>query len=190
MKKEALIGTFCIALLLSGCHHHDYFKNAVAVWSLSDLNDKTTENSSLKEHGAVKFVSLNGQDARESKLRGGDGIAAQFNGNWLDAGQGANDELNLTGKNISILVRVKADMVNGNVPIINKAGSDQNIAYSISINKEGDDVYIEGEIGSDDIGGAHLLSYKLQDDELTKWHDIVFRFNGKKSGVVGGWGFT
>jgi sucrose-6-phosphate hydrolase SacC (GH32 family) len=184
MKKEALIGTFCFALLLSGCHNNDNFKNAVAVWSLSDLNDKTTGNSSLKEHGAVKFVSLKGQDARESKLRGGDGIAAQFNGNWLDAGQGANDELNLTGKNISILVRVKSDMVNGNVPIINKAGSDQNIAYSISINKTGNDAYIEGEIGSDDIGGAHLLSYKLQDDELTKWHDIVFRFNGKKSELL------
>ena len=76
---------------------------------------------------------------------------------------------------------MKADSVKGFVPLINKSGNDQNIAYSISLNTVGNDVYIESLIGSDDIGGAHMLRYKLQGDELTKWHDILFRFNGKVS---------
>ncbi|GHT68026.1 hypothetical protein AGMMS50239_32260 [Bacteroidia bacterium] len=43
------------------------------------------------------------------------------------------------------------------------------------------DVYIESKLGSDDIAGLHLLKYKLQKDEISKWHDILFRFNGKQS---------
>lgn len=181
MKKITLIGTICSLILLTSCHSSDNIKDAVAMWSLSDLNDITAENSQLKAHGDVQFVTLEGEDAKASKERGGDGIASLFKGAWLDAGQGVNEELILAGKNVSILVRMQASTIKGFVPLINKAGTDQNIAYSISLNTIGDDVYVESKIGSDDIGGAHLLKYKLQKEELTKWHDILFRFNGKVS---------
>ena len=181
MKKIVLMGIICTVILFTSCNSSDNFKDALAVWSLSDLNDNTIANSQLKAYGEMLFVTLKGDDAKASKERGGDGIALQFNGSWLDAGQGANEELNLTGKNVSILVRMKPDTIKGSVPLINKFGNDQNIAYSISLNTIENDVYIESKIGSDDIGGAHLLKYKLQNEELTKWHDILFRFNGKVS---------
>lgn len=181
MKLDALIVTICSVILISSCNSSDNFKDAIAVWSLSDLNDLSAQRSPLIAHGDVPFVKLKGEDAKASKIRGGDGIASQFNGGWFDAGQGTNEALNLTGKNISILVRMKADSVSGFVPLLNKAGNDQNIAYSISLNTIKGDVFIESKIGSDDIGGAHLLKYKLPKEELTQWHDILLRFNGKIS---------
>jgi sucrose-6-phosphate hydrolase SacC (GH32 family) len=181
MRKLKLIGIICPVFLFITCNSPVRFKDAVAAWSLSDLNDMTPENSQLKSHGEVLFVTLGGNDAKASKERGGDGIAARLKGAWLDAGQGADEELNLTGKHVSILLRMKADTVKGFVPLVNKSGNDQNLAYSISLNIIGNDVSIESLIGSDDIGGAHLLKYKLPETEITKWHDILFRFNGRVS---------
>jgi len=67
------------------------------------------------------------------------------------------------------------------MPVINKTGTDQNIAYSVYLNPFENDLYIEAKIGSDDIGGAHKLKYKLAKEELNAWHDVIFRFNGRKS---------
>ena len=176
IKKTVILGIIFCRFVFTPCMGNN-FKDAVVVWHLSNSND-----SRLTAHGDVQFVSLNGKDAKASKKRGGDGIAARFNGGtWFDAGQGTNDELNLTGKNVSILVRMKADTVKGFTPLISKAGNDQNIAYRISLNVRGGDVYIETMMGSDDIAGAHLLKYKIPEEEVTQWHDIVLRFNGKIS---------
>jgi len=166
------------------CNKIENFKDATAVWSLSDINDETEGNSKLKTYGEVQFVRLKGEEAKASKKRGGDGIASHFITGWFDAGQGFNNELNLSGKNVTLLVRMRANSINGITPLLNKSGSDQNIAYTISLNKIDDDVYIESKIGSDDIGGAHLLKYKIPEDDLTMWHDILFRFNGVKSELI------
>jgi len=177
MKKLFVFGLFCSAITFTSCHSSEgVFKDAVAVWHLSSSDD-----SRLTSHGDIQFVSLERKDADASVKRGGDGIAARFSGGWFDAGQGTNEELNLIGKNVSILVRMKADAVNGFSPLISKAGNDQNIAYRISLNVRDGDVYIETMIGSDDIGGAHMLKYKLPKEEVTQWHDVVLRFNGKIS---------
>jgi len=178
MKKSIVFGIISSALAFTSCHSsYDIFKDSVAVWHLSGSN-----SDRLIALGDVQFVSLEAEENNASRRRGGDGIAARFNGaSWFNAGQGIKEELNLTGKNISILVRMKADTVKGFAPLITKAGSDQNIAYSISLNVTDDDVYIESMMGSDDIGGAHLLRYKLPKEEVTKWHDVLLRFNGKIS---------
>ena len=164
----------------SCCSQENSFKDAIAVWHFSELNH-FADNNPLTTHGDVPFVSLEGKDFKASVSRDGDGIAAHFKGGWFNAGQGKDDKLNLTGKNVSILARVKADTIKGFAPLISKAGNDQNIAYRISMNVRDGDVYIETMMGSDDIAGAHLLKYKLPEDEIAKWHDIVLRFNGKIS---------
>ena len=177
MKKLIISGLICLAILVSSCNVSDnIFNDAVAVWHFSNSNDNR-----LTAHGDTKFVSLNGKEAGDSKSRGGDGIVARLNGAWFDAGQGTNEELNLTGKNVSILVRMKADTVKGFAPLISKAGNDQNIAYRISLNIRDGDVFVESLIGIDDIGGAQLLKYKIPKDEVTQWHDVLMRFNGKIS---------
>ena len=182
MKKTVLLFlAICFVSLFMSCESQDDFKGATVVWSFSDLNDNSAENSQLKSYGDVRFIDLNGEETKASKIRGGNGKAAQFNGGWFDAGQGINEELNLTGKNVSILIRMRADEVKGQVPILNKAGNDQSVAYSIYLVNKGEDTYIQSFVGNDYIAGANLLKYKLPKEEVSKWHDIIFRFNGKTS---------
>lgn len=181
MKKTAIIFTILATMLSVSWRFPTNIEGAVAFWPLSDLNDRAGVNSPLKKHGQVEFIALASQEAEWSKARGGDGMAAKLNGGWLDAGQGADDELNLNGKNVSILVRFKADKVEGLTPLIGKAGNDQNVAYSLFLTKDGNDVFLESRMGSDEIAGAHMLRYKLPQDEVNKWHDVVLRFNGQIS---------
>ena len=123
---------FIVMLLASSCRSESVFDDAVAVWSFSDMNDQAGENSMLKSHGEVPVVNLKGNKA------------AQFDGSaWLTAGQGAGNELNLTGKEVTLYARVKASVVNGYSPVITKAGNDQNLAYSIALNPIEKDIYIE-----------------------------------------------
>lgn len=170
-----------VMVFLVSCQPPGVYHDAVAVWHLSGLQDATEENSRLEPHGAVQFVPLAADGAKASKARGADGMAAHFDGGWLDAGQGVNDELNLTGKNISLFVRIKAADIHAFAPVLTKAGNDQNVAYGIALNPEGGDVYIEVKAGSDEIAGAHLLKYKLPAAEIHEWHDILFRFDGQLS---------
>ena len=169
-------------LIATTCYSQNMFKDAVALWTFGSYNDEAGENSLLKSHGEVSFVNLDGMEAQESNRRRGKAKAALFNGTaWLDAGQGINGELNLTGKNITIYVRAKATSVKKYSPILTKAGNDQNLAYSVALNPVANDVYVEVKMGSDEIGGTHLLKYKLPEEEIHAWHDILFRFNGETS---------
>lgn len=160
---------------------HPFKKGAVAVWMLSDVNDGTMENSKLKEKGDVSFITLQGEEAAASKARGGDAVVAKLNGGCLTAGQGFDNELNLSGKFISIAARIKANHITGYTPILTKAGNDQSLAYNVAFHPHGKEIHLEVLLGSDDIAGAHLLKYVMPREEFTQWHDIVFRFNGKMS---------
>lgn len=186
MKNRRIKVNLWISIVLSvytlfSCQSHVPFEGAVAVWNLSDVNDQTVGNSALQVRGEVPFIKLEGEDATDSRKRGGDGYAARLLKGWLEAGQGNDDELNLTGKSVSILVRMKLDTIKGYTPILMKVGSDQSMAYKMAIYQAEGDHILEVLIGSDDIGGAHQLIYRLQEKELTIWHDVIFRFNGKKS---------
>lgn len=149
-----------------------------ARWSFASLDDQAGLNSQLLQQGPVQLVTL----ATGHEPRVTDGKAVYLNGDsWLTAEQGANGELNITGKEITLFVRMKPESVKAYNPILNKSGNDQVVAYSIALHKTEDGVYIEAMLGSDDIAGAHLLKYKLPKEEWLQWHDILFRFNGKIS---------
>jgi len=183
MSKRIIlwIGNLCTILLFFSCGGAGDFQDATAAWTFSDVNDATNSNSRLTTHGQISFVTLTGEEARLSKSSKGDGNVIHLTGGWLSAGQGAEEELNITGKNMSILVRLKAEKVQGYTPIINKAGNDQSLAYSVALNEKDGDVYIESMLGSDDIAGSHFLKYKLPKEAVSKWHDIIFRFNGQQA---------
>lgn len=158
------LGLSC--MLLAACSQRPSFQDAVAAWTFADGNDEAGSNSSLQQKGAVSFkgkaVHLDGQS-------------------WFDAGQGSNGELNITGKGLSIYVRMKADTIKDYQPLIVKPGSDQQLAYSVALRKTDSGAQVEVLLGSDDIGGAHLLKYLMPSQDALQWHDILFRFNGKIS---------
>ena len=173
----------CSLLFFSCSHKTSLFQDAVAAWSFSDLNDQSGLNSRLKQQGAVQLTTMAGDNKPAPQENGSDGNTVYLDGSsWLTAGQGMNGELKIHGRGISIFVRMKPDAIKEYNPLLTKSGNDQNIAYSITLHKKGEEeLYIEAMLGSDDIGGAHLLEYKVPKDEWLKWHDILFRFNGKIS---------
>jgi sucrose-6-phosphate hydrolase SacC (GH32 family) len=182
MKRIIILYIAVSFVFVTAYGQKEVFKDAVAFWSFSNLNDLTIANSKLEKNVIVQLVNLEKQDLTASKDRDGDGKAIKLDGHsWLDAGQGINDELNINGKAISILIRMRADSLKDFNPLLTKSGDDQSIAYSVALDRDGEDVFIKAMLGSDDIGGAHLLKYKLPVEDLYKWHDIIFRFNGKRS---------
>lgn len=161
------------------CLSDSPFQDAVAVWQFAQPVDTVQLVPAL--HGDVRFIPLDASEVAASKARNGNGAVAAFSGGWLDAGQGVAGELNLAGREVTLLARIKADSVIGSHPILTKTGTDRNIAYSLSLERRDDGAYLEALLGSDEIGGAHYLKYKLPGEELLDWHDVLFRFNGQTS---------
>ena len=173
-RINSLYILFFILVFIS-CRSGQFCDNTVSVWN---FHDEMSTKTSLKTFGDIPILPLHGTDLKASKVRGGDGFVAKFGKGYFDAGQGVNGILNLSGKSISILVRVKANRITGFTPILSKSGNDQSVAYSIALNPVDNDVWIETLMGSDEIAGAHLLKCKMSKEDITKWHDIILRFDG------------
>ena len=108
------------------------FEDAIAVWHMSDLNDSAGDNSALTVHGDVSVgVELTGRDREASLKRGGDGRTAVFNGGYLSAGQGADGELNLTGSEMTVCVRLRDPSGAWNAPLFGKYGGDYQASYHL-----------------------------------------------------------
>ena len=66
MKKTNLTGIICSAILFVSCQSPAYFKDAVAAWSFSNLDDQTEINSPLASHGEIHYITLDSQEAKAS----------------------------------------------------------------------------------------------------------------------------
>ena len=108
------------------------FKDAVAVWHMANLDDSAGNNSALVVHGDVEIgVELKGAEREASIKRGGDGQAASFNGGYLSAGQGADGELNLKGKQMTMCIRLRDTSGDWNSPLFSKYGGDDEVSYHL-----------------------------------------------------------
>ncbi|MFC1601501.1 LamG-like jellyroll fold domain-containing protein [Candidatus Sumerlaeota bacterium] len=108
------------------------FANAIAVWHMDDLNDSVGKNSALTIHGDVKVgVELTGMDREASLKRGGDGRVAEFNGGYLSAGQGVDGELNLTGKEMTMCIRLRDPSGAWDAPLFGKYDGDKGASYHL-----------------------------------------------------------
>ena len=108
------------------------FEDAIAVWHMSDLSDSAGDNSALTVVGDVRMgVELTGKDREASLRRGGDGRAAVFNGGYLSAGQGADGELNLTGQEMTMCIRLCDPSGAWDAPLFGKYGGDDRASYHL-----------------------------------------------------------
>ena len=107
------------------------FDDAVAVWHMADLKDSAGDNSQLTPNGDVNLgVALGGAEHAASLKRGGDGVVAEFQGGYLFAGQGANSELNLTGKAMTMCLRFRAEEGTEDTPLFSKRGGHKALVYN------------------------------------------------------------
>lgn len=85
------------------------FSNAIALWHMDDLSNRSTIEALITMHGDAKLgVPLHGAEREASLKRGGDGKVAEFRGGYLGLGQGGA-AIDLSGKKqMTLCLRVKS----------------------------------------------------------------------------------
>ena len=141
--------------------------------------DSAGKNSRLTVVGDVKLgVELHQGERAESLRRGGDGKAARFQGGYLSAGQGADGELNLTGKALTLCLRLCDPTGAWNGPIFSKYGGHENLVYNVFAADLGGRV-LGFELGSAGVQGMRQVRVPLAEIGAAGWHDVIVRYDGR-----------
>lgn len=166
---------------------HEILARATALWHMQSADDSSHANSSLVPRGEVRLgVELDGDASQASKTRGGDGFVADLTGGWLDAGQGANDELQLKGDSFTALLRMKVDSDSlwSTRGFFTKGGGHDQLLFNFFSHDFGQgfegmrlgcEIGIEGQAGL----GGQVMALVPQIGP-TLWHDLVARYDGKE----------
>ena len=159
--------------------------DAVATWHMADPRDSAGKNSSLTVVGDLGLgVELQGADRAESLRRGGDGRAARLQGGYLSAGQGADGELNLTGKALSLCLRLRDPSGQWDGPIFSKHGGHENLVYNVFAADLGGGRILGFELGSAGVQGMRQVRVPLAEIGATSWHDVVVRVRRPEARAV------
>jgi len=161
--------------------------DAVAVWHLADERDAVGLDSRMQIRDRVTLgVALSGPDREASLARGGDGQVAQFDGGWLDAGQGHSGELNLAGDQFTALLRLRCLAANAWTTrgCFTKGGGHDRLVFNFFAHdfgqgqpgmRVGCEIGVEGQKG---LGGQ--VTAPLAQIGPTSWHDLVARYDGSE----------
>jgi len=155
--------------------------DAVAVWHMNDRQDAAGKNSALTVHGQVRLaVALEGEERAASLARHGDGRAAVFEGGWLSAGQGIDDELNLKGRCLTIALRLRDPSGQWRYPIFSKYGGHAQLVYNVFATDIDGRRVIGGELGSTKNERILQTTFPIDSFDPRAWHDLAVRCNGAK----------
>lgn len=157
--------------------------DAVAVWHMADGKDTAGKSSDLSIHGQAMFgVELDRQEVKESRQRGGDGKAVRiFRDAYLSADQGADGELNVTGQQLSICLRLRVPLGDWDFPIFAKHGGHDKLAFNVYSAQD----RLGCEFGTTKLRGLLWATVPFA-DLLPKgggrgaWHDVICRIDGAK----------
>lgn len=154
----------------------DIFKTAVAVWHMADLNDAVGKNNLTHVGSVAVGTKLEGKDLQESLAAGNDGFVTEFNGGYLDAGQGAGGALNLTGSALTVSVRLRNPSGAWELPLFSKHGGHDRLVYNLySLSSE-----IGFELGTQRTAGVSRTTVPVARIGATEWHTIICRYDGTR----------
>jgi len=157
------------------------FGDAVALWKMSNLKDTAGKNSVLTLNGDVKVgIKLTEAEYDASIKRGGDGYVAEFQGGYLNAEQGAGGELNLTGKAMTLCIRLKDPSGKWNAPIFSKNGGSSKLVYRLIATDAGSGMALVFELGTDSDERPLQLNIPISILGSTSWHDVIVRYDNCK----------
>lgn len=160
------------------------FSSALAVWHMADRSDAAGNDSRLELRGAAKLgVDLSVEERAASLARGGDGKAADLQeGGWLDAGQGADGELQFRGDAITLLLRLKCPSgVWETQGLFTKGGGHDKLVVNFFSHDFGAGPEIGFELGVEGkpfLGGQVRAS--LDRIGPKEWHDVAARYDGRE----------
>lgn len=154
----------------------DIFKTAVAVWHMADLKDAVGKNGLSAAGNVTVGKKLEGKDLQESLACGNDGVVAQFDGGYLDAGQGADGALNITGSALTVSVRLRNPSGAWELPLFSKHGGHDRLVYNLySLSSE-----IGFELGTQGTSGVSRTRVPVAKIGASEWHTIICRYDGTR----------
>ena len=154
----------------------DIFKTAVAVWHMADLKDAVGRNDLAAVGNVTVGKKLEGKDLQESQACGNDGVVAEFNGGYLDAGQGADGALNLTGSALTVSARLRNPSGDWELPLFSKHGGHDQLVYNLySLASE-----IGFELGTQGTAGVSRTKVPVARIGAGEWHTIICRYDGAR----------
>ncbi len=181
MRKRVVLAGALLAFWASAANAQDAiryesaFRDAVAVWHMRDLKDAAGKNA-LKVVGAVTLnIPLTGKDRAASLAGGSDGVVAQFDGGYLDAGQGTDGMLNLTGSAFTLSVRLRSPSGVWGKPVFSKHGGHERLLYNLFSFP----MAIGFELGTRDTPTMTQVMAPLAQIGAKEWHNVVCRYDGK-----------
>ncbi len=154
----------------------DIFRTAVAVWQMADLNDSVGKNGLTAVGNVTLGKQLTGKELQESLAGGNDGIVAEFDSGYFDAGQGANGVLNVTGSALTVSVRLRSPAATWELPLFSKHGGHDQLVYNLySLSSE-----IGFELGTRDHSGGWRTKVPVAKIGATDWHTVICRYDGSR----------
>ena len=163
------------AFAKSSMPKENVFQSAVALWQMNDFKD-THGNNYLNVEGSVAMdVKLTGKSLHESLSAFSDGIVAEFKGGYLNAGQGTNGMLNLTGSQLTVAVRLQSPKGVWGQPLFNKRGSHESLVFNLFSFIDA----IGFELGTQDTPGVSQVLCPVSAIGASDWHTVICRYDGK-----------
>ena len=154
----------------------EIFKTAVAVWHLADLKDAVGRNGLTVVGNVTVGKKLDGKDLQKSLACGNDGVVAQFDGGYLDAGQGADGALNITGSALTVSVRLRNPSGAWELPLFSKHGGHGQLVYNLySLSPE-----IGFELGTQGAAGLSRATVPVAKIGASRWHTVICRYDGTR----------
>lgn len=156
------------------------FADAVAVWHITDAGDSAGADRRLAMHGKVRLgVELAGAEQEASLRRGGDGKVGCCEGGALDAGRGAGGELDLTGRAMSLLIRLREPEGKWNTSLLSKYGTGHDsLSYNLFTADLGGGMILGFELGLAGQPGMVQVKTPIAEIGATDWHDVIVRWGG------------
>jgi len=152
------------------------FRTAVAAWQMAGLKDDAGKNALGVVGAASVGTRLEGDDLRDSLAGGNDGLAARIDGGYLDAGQGTDQALNLSGSALTVSVRLRSPSGVWDKPLFSKHGGHDRLVYNLFSN----DSALGFELGTRDTPGMTQVSAPLARIGARDWHEVLCRYDGSR----------
>ena len=154
----------------------------MAVWHLVDTSNTAGADSHLTVHGTVQLgVELMGLEQEASLRRGGDGKVARCEAGALDAGLGSRGELNLRGRAMSLLIRLREPAGKWNTSLLSKYGTGHDsLSYNLFTVDLGGGMILGFELGLAGRPGMVQVKTTIAEIGAKDWHDVIVRWGGGK----------
>jgi len=106
------------------------FADARAVWHMGDLDDASPNGIPLVAHGEVRVgVDLPETERDASLASGGDGKVAELSGGYFSIPPEHEEHLDLTGMEMTLLVRLRDPAGAWDAPLAGKFGGEGSVSY-------------------------------------------------------------